>query len=171
MHIRKQAPVTLREARILTAGVQREFNRGRRPKRGLAVLEQSGGRRLESLSIVHGGWHEAIGVALFGDISDAREGEVIADERELIVCRHIENPLPCVGGRTGVRIKAKDPFGVAKGNCGVCKGVARKEEILAPRRQEIRRVTRRVTTARYDAHTFDGFFAVLDENHAVLVGQ
>jgi hypothetical protein len=37
------------------------------------------------LSSIHGGWHKAVGVALFGDIPDAREGEVIADERELIL--------------------------------------------------------------------------------------
>jgi hypothetical protein len=52
-----------------------------------------GGQGLEFRSSIHGGWHEAIGVALFGDIPDAREGEVIANERELILRRHIENQL------------------------------------------------------------------------------
>ena len=44
-------------------------------------------------SNIHGGGHEAIGTALLGDIADARESEVIADECELILHRHIENPL------------------------------------------------------------------------------
>src|SRR6185437_8167447 len=101
-------------------------------------------------SNIDGGRYEAISVALFGDIPDARKGEVIADERELILCRHIEDPLSRLRGGSGVRIKAKYPFGMAKGNRGVCDRVTRIEEVLARRRDEVRRVPRGVTATRYD---------------------
>jgi hypothetical protein len=55
------------------------------PKRRLAEPRALGGQRVECPSSIHGSWHEAIGVALFGDIPDAREGKVIADEREFIL--------------------------------------------------------------------------------------
>src|SRR5271156_2110753 len=51
---------------------------------------------------IHGGGHEAIGVALLGDIADARERDVIADERELILHRHVETPLARLGGHPGI---------------------------------------------------------------------
>jgi hypothetical protein len=47
------------------------------------------------------------GVALFGDIPDAREAEVIANERELILGRHIENPLSRLGRYPRIGIKAR----------------------------------------------------------------
>jgi hypothetical protein len=129
-----------------------------------------GGQGLEFRSSIHGGWHEAIGVALFGDIPDAGDGEVIAEvianERELILRRHIENPLSRLGGRPGIGVKAEYPVGMAEGNRRVCDEVPRKEEILARRRQEISRLPRSVAAARYDADAFDALFAVFDENHA-----
>jgi hypothetical protein len=96
----------------------------------------AGGQGLEFRSSIRGGWHEAIGVALFGDIPDAGEGEVTANERELILRRHIENPLSRLGGRPGIVVKAEYPVGMAEGNRRVCDEVPRKEEILARRRQE-----------------------------------
>ena len=142
--------------------------RDAKPHRPEPVLKA---KRVEFPSSIHGGWHEAIGIALFGDIPDARESEVIADERELILHRHIENSLACLGGHPGIRVKVKYPIGMAEGNRGVCDGVTRKEEILARRRQEIRRMSRRVAGRRYDANAFDGVFAVFEENQAVFVGQ
>jgi hypothetical protein len=99
-----------------------------------------GGQRLEFRSSIHGGWHEAIGAALFGDNPDAREAEVIANERELILGRHIEHPLSRFGGHSRIGIKAKYPIGTAEGNRGVSDEVPSKKEIPARRRQEISRM-------------------------------
>ena len=121
-------------------------------------------------SSIHGGWYEVIGVAVFGDIPDAGEGEVIANDVSLS-CAAIS--------RTRFRVSEAAPGSASKPNTqsgwlkeiAVLNGVPRKEKVLAPRGYEKRRMSRRMATARYDAHTFDGFFAVFDENHAVFVGQ
>jgi len=63
----------------------------------VADIDGRSKQRVEFPSNIHGGGHEAIGVALLGDIADARESEVIADERELILHRHVETPLARLG--------------------------------------------------------------------------
>src|SRR6201993_565197 len=78
----KQAPISLRVGSDVDGPIQT-----------ISCSQVVRGRRRKSLSIIHGDRHEAIGGALFGDIPDAREGEVIADERELILGRHIEYSL------------------------------------------------------------------------------
>jgi hypothetical protein len=71
---------------------------------------------------------------------------VIADERELILHCHVENPLACLGGHPGIDVKVKCPIGMVEGNRGVSDGVPRIEEILARRRQEITRMSRTTAT-------------------------
>jgi hypothetical protein len=68
----------------------------RRSYRQLAKSRLVSRRLVECLSNIHSGRHKAICGALFIDIPYAREGEVIADERELILHRHVENPLSCL---------------------------------------------------------------------------
>jgi hypothetical protein len=75
---------------------------------------------------------------------------VIADKRKLILHRHVENPPACLGSHSRIGVKAKYPIGMAEGNRGISDGVPRVEEILARRRQEIGRMSRRVAACRYD---------------------
>ena len=89
------------------------------PVTGLTASTRAVGAASRISSNIHGGGHEAIGVALLGDIADARESEVIADECELIPHRHIENPLACLGGHPGIGVKVKCPIGMVEGNRGV----------------------------------------------------
>ena len=92
--------------------------RDAKPHRPEPVLKA---KRVEFPSSIHGGWHEAIGIALFGDIPDARESEVIADERELILHRQSENLLACLEAVTGYRdfLKPNTRSGMLKDNRGI----------------------------------------------------
>ena len=94
-------------------------------------------------SYIHVTRHETVGVTLPCDIANARKSEVVADERKLILHRHVEYPLARLGGHHGIGIKIKCPVGMLKGNRGVRYEVPSENEVLASRRQEVRRMSRR----------------------------
>ena len=58
---------------------------------------------------------------------------MIADEHELILDGHVEDPLAGLGGHRGIGIKFKCPIGMLEGNRGVGDKVPRVDEILPSR--------------------------------------